>query len=956
MKNNFKLSLLSLFLLCGLSCSREQEGSGDAFSCVNVQASVQGLSKSLYGGADDAITEINVYAYRDGMLACSAYGSGGEISLNLVQGYTYRLYVLANVGEREAPALESGLGDYRVALPAAATFAAAGLPMASRHGTAFHAARPSATLSIELERLVGKVCLCIEKNLSRTDFQVAGVRILQAAADVTPFAAGSCAVGTVEGDAASAADIAALNRGEEVYFYVPENSAGVLLPDNQDQWKKVPSKIGRYAERCTYMQVWGAWSTPGASAEVTYRMYLGRDNCSDFNVDANTESLLTLSLTDEGVFTASWKVEMRNLLDGRRLHFSSRTLSLNQGGGAADLDIIAEPRDLDFRLYADPELLGEAELSYSLENLLLRLRTDYIGTQEKSACLYLRSWDGLLADTLTVTVPYVAGEYADFSYMMPRYVAQWGSFRFPHASVSAPVRFVSGSRTRVVYPGAARWNFLDNATGLRFIYDGNTTVWVNAADLPADGASPLALTLGCGSLSRQLSLHPASVPRYGFSEELVLTESGNLAYDDAGWYDKELDLHLLDEEGLTLELSRFATPDAVLSLRGITPDDESRYAAVNEAYSSAMWGEFSEGGYAGYSITFFEDAMEDLLPENSLARFRLWGLMAAEDDPAFLQFHIVNDGLRHYYEEALPLTVMPAFPSQRYLGEYRNMQIAPGDLRASSVLLDFTAGSHAAPVSRGVGWTLSGADFSPSDKPCAEMMRSRPKRCANVSFDGSALQFSYDRIAGDPLCAGAYGLSGTVVNPHSGRTIRGWYTFDVVLYLSVGACVANLGETVLGYSFVPFCEYTTPYDSDLWNDWVPAIPVLATLESGGKAVTTLHVPLSASEHDLPLSLNGSYQLSQRSFAYNCYYLYDFTNWQYLGNFRFYLDGQETTALDLTRSGYAATTAYSHPDYVRGAYGYYRLVRQRDLANLPAGNTFGLSNYLVEAAFGSFDSL
>lgn len=957
MKKNFKLTLVGLLLLCGLSCIREKESSGETISCVKVETSVQGLSKSLFNGEDDAVTDINVYAYRDGMLAGSAYGDGSSLSLNLVQGYTYRLYVLANVGEQEAPALESALEDYRIALPAAdSREAAAGLPMASRHGTAFRAARSSATLSIELERLVGKVCLFIEKNLSRTDFQVAGVKILQAAGDVTPFSGGSRAVSTVEGDAASAADIAALNRGEEVCFYVPENSAGILLPDNLDQWKKVPSRIGQYAALCTYMQVWGSWSTPGASADVTYRMYLGRDNCSDFNVDGNTESLLTLSLTDEGVFTASWKVEMRNLQDGRRLRFASRTLSLSQGGGSADLGIIAEPKGLDFRLYVDQEPLEAAGLSYSLEDLLLRLRTDYIGTQEKCARFYLRSWDGLLADTLTVTVPYVAGEYTDFSYTMPRYVAQWGSFHFPHASVSAPVRFVSGSRNQVIYPGAARWSFLDNATGLRFVYDGNTRVWVSAVNLPAEGAAPMSLTVACGSLSRQLSLHPASVPRYGFSEALVLTESGNLAYDAAGWYDKELDLHLLDDEGFPLELSRFATPDAVLALWGITPDDESRYAALSEAYGSSMWGEFSEGGYAGYSMTFFEDAMEDLLPENSLARFRLWGLAAEGDEPALLCFNIVNDGLSRYYEEALPLTVLPAFPAQRYLGEYENRQIASGDLRASSVALDFTAGGHTAPISRGVNWTLSGADFSPSEKPCASMMQSRPRRCANVSFDGSALHFSYNRIAGDALCAGAYGLTGEVVNPHSGRTIRGWYTFDVVLYMSVGACVANLGETVLGYSFVPFCEYTTPYDSDLWNDCVPAIPIRAVLESGQKALTSLRVPLSAGEHAFPLSLNGDYRIFHHSFDYNCYYLYNFTNWQCMGDFYFYLDGRETTNLNLNREGYALTTAYSHPDYVRGVNGYYRLVRQRDLANLPRGNTFGLSNYLVEAAFGSFDSL
>ncbi len=794
------------------------------------------------------------------------------------------------------------------------------------------------------------MCLTLDKKLSRTDFTVSGVQILQAATDVTPFSPLSSAQSVCEGDAASSLDVDALNRGEEVCFYVPENSGGLLLPGNLDQWKKVPSQIGGKAALCSYMQVWGSWSTPGASADVTYRMYLGKDNCSDFSVDGNTESLLTLSLTDEGVFAASWKVEMRNLQDGRRLRFPAPTLSLAQGGGSAELSLIAEPPGLDFQLYADAGLLSDAQMSYSLDALHLHLHTAYIGTQEKTARLYLRSWDGLLTDTLTVTVPYVAGEYTDFSYTMPRYITQWGSFRFPHASVSAPVRFAVASRNEQIYPGAARWTAYDNAAGLRFEYDGNTTVWVQASNFPSVDGVTSTLSLGCGSLSRTLSLYPGTVPRYGFSEGLVLSECGNLNRDSGGWYDREADLHLLDEDGEVLDFTRFATPDAVLSLRGQALNDRNRYQSLYEAYSSAMWGEFSEDGYAGASMTFLEDALDDLLPENSLARFRLWGLRAEGDRTAELQFNIVNDGLLRMYQEAVPLRVLPAFPAQRYLGQYENRQVAPGDLRAPSVALDFTRGGNDVPAAREVSWTLYAALFDPADPPGPGMMDPSSKRCNNVRFDGARLQFSYDRLVGDPLCAGGYGIAGRTVNPHSGRVIQGWYTFDVVLYLSVGASVANLSETVAGYSFVPFCEYTAPYDSDLWNDALPPIPVKSQQEDGTTVYTTVRVPERVSGHACSMSLNGHYDIAGHSTAYNCYYFYYFTNWQYFGEFSFYVDGRETTTLDLDRAGFAATTQFNTPDYVRGAMGYYRLCRQRDIANLPDNGTNGLSNYLVEAAF------
>lgn len=953
MKRIFSVLTLALCL----SCAREPaEERTRGKSEITVSASVEGLSRSLSPVEDAAVRNLNVYAYRDGVLAGSAYGTGGEISLSLAQGYTYRFYVLANVGRLQAPSEETALSGWRVALPPAASFAAGGLPMACRHGTAFHAARPSATLSLSLERLVGKVCLTLDKKLSRTDFTVSGVQILQAATDVTPFSPLSSAQSVCEGDAASSLDVDALNRGEEVCFYVPENSGGLLLPGNLDQWKKVPSQIGGKAALCSYMQVWGSWSTPGASADVTYRMYLGKDNCSDFSVDGNTESLLTLSLTDEGVFAASWKVEMRNLQDGRRLRFPAPTLSLAQGGGSAELSLIAEPPGLDFQLYADAGLLSDAQMSYSLDALHLHLHTAYIGTQEKTARLYLRSWDGLLTDTLTVTVPYVAGEYTDFSYTMPRYITQWGSFRFPHASVSAPVRFAVASRNEQIYPGAARWTAYDNAAGLRFEYDGNTTVWVQASNFPSVDGVTSTLSLGCGSLSRTLSLFPGTAPRYGFAEPLSLSECGNLNVDAQGWYDREVDLHLLDSEGEVLDFSLFATPDAVLRLRGITPDDPSRYQALYESYSSAMWGEFSVPGYAGYSMVYLEDDLETLLAENSLARFRLWGLKAEGDEPASLSFAIVNDGLRRYYEEPVPLEVLPAFPAQRFLGEYENRQIAPGAMRSDALALGFTDGGHPAPSARDVTWTLSDAVFSPQDKPSAAMMAASSRRCSNVSFDGSRLHFSYDRIAAQPLCAGAYGLTGEAVNPHTGRRVQGWYTFDVVLYMTVGACVTNLSETVLGYAAVPFCEYASRYDADLWNDALPPIPVSAILEDGSRAWGEVRIPERPSDYPFSLSLNGAYDLAYGSFSYNCYYLAHYTNWRSLGDLFFCVDGRETTALELTRTGYAATSAYNTLEYTSGTIGYYRLRRQRDIANLPDGGTYGLSNYMVEAAFGSFIDL
>jgi len=134
------------------------------------------------------------------------------------------------------------------------------------------------------------------------------------------------------------------------------------------------------------------------------------------------------------------------------------------------------------------------------------------------------------------------------------------------------------------------------------------------------------------------------------------------------------------------------------------------------------------------------------------------------------------------------------------------------------------------------------------------------------------------------------------------------------------------------------------------------IPVAAVLEDGSRSDGSIRVPEDEEDCDFSMSLNGIYDISGHSFSYNCFYISNYTNWRSLGDFYFKVDGRETTGLDLNRSGYAATTLYGDREYVRGSKGYYRLRRQRDIANLPDAGTYGLSNYIVEAAFGSFAEL
>lgn len=100
-----------------------------------------------------------------------------------------------------------------------------------------------------------------------------------------------------------------------IVLYVPENVQGVLLPGNGDPFAKTAESIsdlgGRsYADICTYLEFSAMKPNRGEgySGDITYRCYLGEDNCSDFSVKRNACYDLTMNFTDEGFQMNNWKV------------------------------------------------------------------------------------------------------------------------------------------------------------------------------------------------------------------------------------------------------------------------------------------------------------------------------------------------------------------------------------------------------------------------------------------------------------------------------------------------------------------------------------------------------------------------------------------------------------------------------------------------------------------------
>lgn len=269
--------------------------------------------KSAVSPNEDLIVDLNLLAYADGKLIDAEYYCG-EInpSLKLLFGQKYNLYAIANVGvlepqldegvfRNECRYLISGVGDLHESIPMA-------WRVEGYEVTTF-----GERVCIKLERLVAKLLFSIDKSALR-GLEINSVRLRQSPNIVWPFKdEGSSAVDkedVFDCDYASLDDLKTLNAGGQVHFYILENCQGILLQDNTDPWRKIPESISDKKEVCTYLEV-GCTFKEGFfySGNVTYRLYIGQDSVSDFNIRRNVVLNACLCLTDDALAQISWRVE-----------------------------------------------------------------------------------------------------------------------------------------------------------------------------------------------------------------------------------------------------------------------------------------------------------------------------------------------------------------------------------------------------------------------------------------------------------------------------------------------------------------------------------------------------------------------------------------------------------------------------------------------------------------------
>ncbi len=314
-------TLCVLALAATTGCSPEMDGTGgpDVEVTVSIMPDGYGLTKSSFTWGEDEIRDIQVVVTTgDGDIHAVLYSdTPSTLQFTGRVGCLYKLWAAANLGGKvEVQSLEDFTGAVR--LVSFAGIERSGVPMFSEGGCSLTVTGSGNHAVIPLSRMMARVDFRVDKGSLDCPggFTVRSVRVCSPVSAYTPFTIGvaSMHAGTPEYifDSATRQELARLNNGGTVCLYTFENMQGTLLPGNTDPWMKVPSRIGDAGPYCTYLEVTCSYETYYDHGEdITYRMYLGEDATTNFDVRRNTIYKLTLVPTEDEIrgWRGSWKIE-----------------------------------------------------------------------------------------------------------------------------------------------------------------------------------------------------------------------------------------------------------------------------------------------------------------------------------------------------------------------------------------------------------------------------------------------------------------------------------------------------------------------------------------------------------------------------------------------------------------------------------------------------------------------
>lgn len=297
----------------------EGEFQGSEMSVIRISVAFDRMTRSSVVSDEYAVRDVGIYAFAHGALVTGAFydcssGLPDDMELNLPSGQSYSIYAVANAGFSECPEQEGDMKDFAISVENFSALQGC-LPMVWKGS--LDVIVGDYGLDIGLVPLAAKVQFSIDDRLLG-GLEVTSVRLRQGALSVRPFAEGDSRAEypdeAADGDWASAEDLYVLNQGGSILLYALENCQGTLLPGNEDPWKKIPDGLSEeLAGLCTYIEVGCRFheNTEYGSPQgvVRYRIFLGQDALTDFNVRRNSVQSISLVPTETGLEKLSWMID-----------------------------------------------------------------------------------------------------------------------------------------------------------------------------------------------------------------------------------------------------------------------------------------------------------------------------------------------------------------------------------------------------------------------------------------------------------------------------------------------------------------------------------------------------------------------------------------------------------------------------------------------------------------------
>lgn len=306
--------LVPVLLLC--SCTQIRLSPvqiADQPVSLTVNLSVEGNTdtKSLFSPDEEIVNDVNLFIFgEDGELVCKRFESGNprSVTLELKSSVQYNIRAIANWGSELDFSNETQLQDFELQWP---EFQKNGYMLMSGSESTMPVGS-MVRVYLNLIRACSKVSFKVN-DTALGAVQIKYAKLCQVPSAMKPFLSLNKADSVsdlVDGDSASDSDLELLNKGEEMVFYLFENMQGTLLPDNNDPWKKVPDNLkDNNALLCSYVEVKAHFDGVSSifAGDVTYRFYLGKDNCTNFDVKRNTNYKIELIMSTN-LDAVSWKI------------------------------------------------------------------------------------------------------------------------------------------------------------------------------------------------------------------------------------------------------------------------------------------------------------------------------------------------------------------------------------------------------------------------------------------------------------------------------------------------------------------------------------------------------------------------------------------------------------------------------------------------------------------------